>query len=458
MTRTRDRHANVIKAVFDRPWALMPSMLSTIASIIDERNAGVRLSDDEIVARIDAAATGPRNGSQRAGAVAVIPIYGVISQRMNLMSRMSGGTSIDDIRGQFRDAMADRDITGIVFDVDSPGGAVDGVEELATEIREARGGDKRIVSVANTLSASAAYWLAAQADEVVATPSAQVGSVGIFAMHQDVSKAAEMAGVSTSFVSAGKYKVEGNEFEPLSDDAREYLQGQVDEVYDMFVGSLAKARGVSVGTVRSDFGEGRVMLAKRAKSAGMIDRIDTLDNTVRRVAWAAPRTTTQAIGSGMTIVANAEPPTPLPDAPDVDVPDDVDVPVSTDPTPLEAPSGPSGDVDVDPPAIESDVDTASTFTDRLSAMADDLSNIAAHAAERARLRAKEGRPAFGDDNRDRIVAIAESLGAIRSTLLATVEPAQDDQPPVADNTAWRRKASLSVAEAAARGGYRLPTH
>jgi ClpP class serine protease len=120
-------------------------------------------------------------------------------------------------------------------------------------------------------------------DEIVATPSAEVGSIGIFAMHQDISRAADQAGVTTTLVSAGKYKVEGNEFEPLSDEARDQIQSQVDAFYRMFVSDVAKGRNVSTSVVGESYGQGRTMLAKEAHAAGMVDRIATLEETVKRL-------------------------------------------------------------------------------------------------------------------------------------------------------------------------------
>jgi signal peptide peptidase SppA len=209
-------------------------------------------------------------------------MYGLISQRMGLMSYMSGGTSIDEMRATLREALDDSDVRAIVFDIDSPGGSVDGITEFATELRAARAGDKPIIGQVNTLAASAAYWLATQMSEVVITPSGEVGSIGVFAVHEDYSKADEMMGVKTTLVSAGKFKVEGNEFEPLTDEARAAIQEQVDTFYQSFVADVAKGRGITTTVVADGYGEGRTMLAKKALAAGMVDRIDTIEATVRR--------------------------------------------------------------------------------------------------------------------------------------------------------------------------------
>lgn len=280
------KYAHILRAVYERPWAILPSTLALIVDIIRFRAAGGMLSDDEISARVSAAQNGPRKGGRQSGTVAVIPVYGPISQRQNMMSASSGGTSIEQLTSDFRGAMADDQVDGIVLEVDSPGGTVDMVEELATEIRAARG-SKPIVAVANVMAASAAYWLASSADEIVVTPSGYVGSIGVFSAHEDLSAQAEMDGVKVTLVSAGRFKTEGNPWEPLSEEAQANVQDQVNQVYATFVGAVAKGRGTSVEDVRHGYGEGRVMLAKDALAAGMVDRIDTLDNTIRRVARQA---------------------------------------------------------------------------------------------------------------------------------------------------------------------------
>lgn len=284
-------YRHVVERVFDHPWALNggptganPELLFRMAEIVQMRLAGDVEPTDMIEQRLAAARAeqGDRLGSALVNGVAVIPVYGLISQRTTLMSAFSGGTSTEDLRDALRTALADPDVAAIVLDIDSPGGSVDGVPELAAEVRASRG-TKPIVAQVNTLAASAAYWLAAQTDEIAITPSGEVGSIGVFAMHQDISRAADAAGVTTTLVSAGKYKVEGNEFEPLTDEARSHIQSQVDTFYRMFVADIAKGRGVSTSVVGESYGQGRTMLAKEAKAAGMVDHIATLEETVRRL-------------------------------------------------------------------------------------------------------------------------------------------------------------------------------
>lgn len=217
------------------------------------------------------------------GTVAVIPLSGFLSQKPSLFSMLFGGTSVQAFAQEVVAALGDQSIGAVVLDVDSPGGEVFGVTEAATAIRAARG-TKPLVAVANPIAASAAYWLASQADEVVVTPSGLAGSVGVFTVHQDVSKALEQQGVGVRFISYGRRKTEGNGAEPLSEDALAAIQARVDEAGRTFEADVAKGRGVSAAKVHSDFGEGGILTASQAVAAGAADRVATLDEVVSRLA------------------------------------------------------------------------------------------------------------------------------------------------------------------------------
>lgn len=276
---------HIARAVFGQPWLIRANVLDTIAALVRFRAEGGKLSPEDVQARLAlaAGAAGPRNGGGNVGTVGVIPIYGSIFPRANLMTDFSGGATISGIRSAFRQALADEAVGAILFDIDSPGGMTDGVEELATEIRQARG-RKPMASIANYCMASAAYWIGSQADEVIASPSAMVGWIGCVAVHTEYSKADEMTGVTNTVIRHPDGKYGGNEYEPLTDKARTELQQMVDDYGNKFETDVAKARSVPVATVRSDFGEGGGMTAQRAKTAGLVDLVATYDEAITRLA------------------------------------------------------------------------------------------------------------------------------------------------------------------------------
>jgi signal peptide peptidase SppA len=271
----RTRYQHILRLVSETPWAIRPNVLGVIIDVLTFRVAGGHFSAEEIASRVGAR----RTQTQGPQGVAVIALHGVIMPKAGGIREMSGGTSVESFRNDFRAALASPDVGGIVIDVDSPGGMVDGVPEMAAEIRAARGA-KPIVAVANTEAASAAYWLASQADQLVATKSSRVGSIGVVSAHEDESAKNAAEGVKTTLVSAGQFKTEGNPFEPLSEDARAHLQSMVDEFYGMFVSDVAKGRKTQVDAVRQGFGQGRLVTATDALDTGMIDQITTIDSVI----------------------------------------------------------------------------------------------------------------------------------------------------------------------------------
>ena len=287
-----DRYSQIISYIREQPWAIRASYLAVMRDIIHYRNAGGELTPEEVQARIgpsdkfvaELQAQQDRAASQGAGQVVVIPVFGIIAQHAYMVADISGprGTATQTVSEQIRAAIDASNVEQIVLNIHSPGGSVYGVEELATEIRSARG-TKPIVAVANAMAASAAYYIASAASEIVVTPSGEVGSIGVFSAHQDLSEALKMEGVKITLISAGKFKTETNPFEPLSDEALEYEQSVVDKYYGMFVNAVAKGRGVSASTVRKDFGQGRMVMAKDAVALGMADRVGTLDDTLDRM-------------------------------------------------------------------------------------------------------------------------------------------------------------------------------
>jgi ClpP class serine protease len=110
-------------------------------------------------------------------------------------------------------------------------------------------GIKPIVAQINTCAASAAYWIASQAEEVVVTPSGQAGSIGVYTIHEDISEMLAKEGIKETLIYSGEYKVMGNSFEPLSDEAKSIMQQRVDELAASFVRGVARGRNVSLKEV-----------------------------------------------------------------------------------------------------------------------------------------------------------------------------------------------------------------
>lgn len=213
------------------------------------------------------------------GTVAVLRARGIVTHHSTDYDDFFGLLATDGMAQSIRQIAGDASVSTVILDWDSPGGYVAGVPELSAMLYELRK-TKRVVSVVNALMASAGYWIGSAASEIVAIPSAFIGSVGVYAAHVDMSGLYESAGVKVTLVSAGEYKTEGDDSQPLSDEAKAYMQKQVDDLYLAFTGDVARNRGVSRSDVLAKYGQGRVLSAADALKAGMIDRIDTLDGVI----------------------------------------------------------------------------------------------------------------------------------------------------------------------------------
>ena len=275
--------------LLEQVWAIRPAAIRSLWA--------AALGD---VAR-ETAASGSTSSSRGGGGSAVLRIRGPISRRPSFFSMFFGGTTTEELSAALAEAVADPSVGRILLDVDSPGGTTDGIPELTAEIYAARS-KKPVIAVIDTTAASAAYWLASQANEVFMTPSASVGSIGVFALHIDQSRMLEADGLTPTFIWAGKYKTEGNPLQPLTEDAKAQMQSRVEAFYGMFLRDVARGRGVPVETVRSEFGEGRMVMAKDAVARGMADNV----RTGAPPAAAAASTSRASIDNGALIaVAHA---------------------------------------------------------------------------------------------------------------------------------------------------------
>lgn len=263
-------------------WAIEPTHGERVMSVLTRWSRGEPASDADLLdakAARDARAKRGTAGGGRSGAIAVIPVYGTIMPKAGLVTEYSGGTSCQQFTAMLRDALSDDSIGTILLDIDSPGGSVSGVQEAASEVMQART-QKPVIGIANFLAASAAYWIGACCTELYASPSADVGSIGVYAAHQDVSEAMKMEGVRTTLISAGKFKTEASPYGPLSTEAKSFMQSQIDEHYRAFTANVARGRSVSVDRVRSGFGQGRVLSADAALQEGMINGVKSFDALV----------------------------------------------------------------------------------------------------------------------------------------------------------------------------------
>ena len=274
------KYPHILAAFASEIWAMEPTKLLAIVDLLAFKAEGGLFTADEIEARIapqTAAAV-----ARKEGAVAIVPLRGIISPRVNAMSNTStgGGATAEGFAAAIEQTAADDGVKAIIVDADTPGGNVLGVDEASAAVAAVRGTKPIIVQVNGNL-ASAGYWIGASADEIVMTPSSQAGAIGVRTAYDDLSAKMTSDGVAREIISAGKYKGEGL-LGPLTDEARAYMQSRVDDYYGMFVDRVAAGRGVALQAVRDGFGQGRVLGAAAAVREGMADRVATMKETLAR--------------------------------------------------------------------------------------------------------------------------------------------------------------------------------
>ena len=210
------------------------------------------------------------------GGVAIIPVMGTLVRRSSFMSAESGLTSYHHIETMAEDAFADPAVNAVLLEIDSCGGEAGGVFDLAEKLRRlARSSRKPLWAVADEAALSAAYAIATAADQIWLTRTAEVGSIGVVAVHTDQSAADKEMGFSYSFIHAGRHKIDANPHEPLSDSVRDSIQQDVDALHQQFAALVAGHRKqLSLGAVLGT--EAAVYRGQAAIAAGLADRVGTL--------------------------------------------------------------------------------------------------------------------------------------------------------------------------------------
>lgn len=279
-----------LAALRAQPWAILPDYLAAAEDILARVTESAVLTTlaldghaerhGEILAALTTLGT-PLEGARRAtlrDGVAVVPVLGVIAPRASSLGLSSGGTSLDMLGQDLRAAEASESVREILLLVDSPGGMVSGLAEAAQALRAGR---KPVTAYVQGDAASAAYWLAAQAGEIVADSTAALGSIGVVASVKRRVGPDRDGMVTHEIVSSG---APDKRADVSTDEGRAGTQALVDAIEDEFVAAVAAGRKVSAETVRRDFGRGGMLAARAAVAAGMADRIDSLEATLARLS------------------------------------------------------------------------------------------------------------------------------------------------------------------------------
>jgi ClpP class serine protease len=253
----------ILDAITAQPWAITQEALSTILSVAS-REAG---DLEAVQAKLGRPLQNARAVTLRDGA-AVIPLTGPIFRRANLFTQISGATSIEILARDFQAALDDPSVAAIILDIDSPGGEVNGVNEFASQIYAARQ-RKPVIAYVGNMAASAGYWIASAASEIVVDATAMLGSIGVVAAYSSERDSGTLE--FTSSVSPKKRPDVG------SSEGRRQIQDLIEATAEVFVGAVARNRGISAERVASDFGAGGMLVGEAAVKAGMADRLGSLE-------------------------------------------------------------------------------------------------------------------------------------------------------------------------------------
>lgn len=290
--------------MLSEPWAILPSTLQAALDIID-RTDGKRPSAIELGAR--ASRRVPDRGQYRViDGVAEIPIYGPIAKSFDFFDYIFGdaGTTLNEVRAGISAALSDADVHTILLDIDSPGGTVSGVPELA-DVIEAAGQEKPVVAFTDGMMASAAYWLGSAASKVVASKAAQVGSIGVFATVTDLSVRAHQMGMKREVIKYGKFKGGGTQGVPLDADTKVQIQQSVDTFGEMF-DSAVKARRSFDDAQMSAAGEGRLFIGAKAQEVRLIDAVASYEDVRRSLIQDGGKSTMKQVNGKQVATEKAE--------------------------------------------------------------------------------------------------------------------------------------------------------
>lgn len=215
--------------------------------------------------------------------IAIVPIVGPMVARSDWLSDLFGAPSYAEIGNTIEAAFLAETTRGVVLEIDTPGGEVGGLFDLADRIAALRQAtDKPLWAVASEAALSGGYAIACLADRVYVTQTGEVGSVGVIAIHLDQSGADVQAGLRWSFIKAGERKADGNAHEPLSDRAHADIQADVDAIHNHFVALVASQRGMTGDAVRAT--DAAIYRGQRGVEMGLADQVGTLDRAIADLA------------------------------------------------------------------------------------------------------------------------------------------------------------------------------
>jgi signal peptide peptidase SppA len=301
-------HARIAARAFNTPLLVEPSKAMAFLSGLGPRILGRQLEMAGDDSALDGTAALPARASILAGnlaerlrqhgdtpypvvdGIAVIEIAGVLIHRGSWIGQSSGQTSYEGIAAQIEAAANDPAVRGIALDIDSFGGEVAGVFDLADRIRAIRG-SKPVWAFVAEHAFSAGYALASQADRILLPRTGAVGSIGVVVMHADLSGQLDQDGMRVTLIHSGEHKVDGNPYEPLPEEVRGDIQREIDLLRILFAETVAAGRAGRLSQKAALATEAASYRGAEAVGAGLADEVSDLARgfaTFRQMLVSAP--------------------------------------------------------------------------------------------------------------------------------------------------------------------------
>jgi signal peptide peptidase SppA len=297
MTRAKGhRYQHIAARVFDTPLLIHENKLRAILRVLGPRmdfdleapRAPQGMADDdgpyappdpflhmEYLQALGVKLEPMAEGYFRGEGVAILPVSGTLVQRSDWMTDTSGMQSYGRLERMMNAALDDPSVHELLWEFDTPGGEVAGAFDFADRIYDARGRKPMTASI-NEFAASAGYLLASAVGNIAVSRTSGVGSIGVVAAHFDYSEAIEKRGVAVTYIYAGDRKIDGNPYQPLSEQAKKDWQAEVDDTYALFIDTVARNTGLSAGKIRST--QAALYTGQKAIDAGLAQRLNTFSN------------------------------------------------------------------------------------------------------------------------------------------------------------------------------------
>jgi signal peptide peptidase SppA len=264
-------------------WGVAEEQFVAMFGRVQQLNLAAHIQQNG-AAQVEAAARPATNARTAEVTIGLVDINGTLMKRGTSLSRSS---SLINLRRVVRNSARDPEIDAILLRIDSPGGTVAGTQELAEEVVKARQ-SKPVFAFVEDLAASAAYWIASQADRVYAnTPTSLVGSIGTFVGLYDYSAYAAKEGIKAVVIKAGELKGAGFPGTEITEEQKAYWQEIVDGTQAEFTAAVAAGRGVKAERVAREWATGRVYMAGDAGAMGMIDGVKSFDAVIAELTERA---------------------------------------------------------------------------------------------------------------------------------------------------------------------------